>query len=163
MSLTASRARELLDYNPETGVFTWKVKASSRAMPGDLAGSLTKQGYWRVHVDGCAYKAHRLAWLHVHGEWPSQHIDHINGDKLDNRIANLRDVSLSVNQENRRAAEKGAASKLLGVCWASARQTWQAQICVRGRRMFLGYFKTEHEAHSAYLAAKRELHAGNTL
>ena len=85
-SLTAERLREVLDYDPDTGVFTRKVRTASSVKVGDVAGSLNGKGYIRIRVDGRLYFAHRLAWLYVHGEWPVDQVDHINGIKNDNRI-----------------------------------------------------------------------------
>jgi hypothetical protein len=107
--LTAERLRELLDYDPQTGNLIWRQKAHGRPA-GEVAGCRTSRGYWRVGVDRVEYKAHRLVWLHVYGEWPSKQIDHINRNACDNRIENLRDVTASENLVNRRrwAASRSA-------------------------------------------------------
>lgn len=86
--LTVERLRELLDYDPETGVFRWK-EPRRKCRVGEVAGSLRKDGYVKIQVDGRFYQAHRLAWLCVYGVWPSA-IDHIDGNRANNAIANLR-------------------------------------------------------------------------
>jgi hypothetical protein len=156
-NLTAQRLRELLDYNPETGVFTRRISIG-RGKAGEVAGGRWF-GYWRVCVDYTTYTAHRLAWLYVTGAWPEHEVDHINGDGRDNRFVNLRDVRRQTNSENRRS--KGA--KRLGAHFVPRVNRWRAMIATSGKRMHLGYFPTEEEAHRAYLAAKRRLHDGCTI
>lgn len=160
--LTAARLRELLHYDPETGEFRWLIgRGCARA--GDAAGSPMKSGYIHFGVDGKIYYAHRLAWLYMTGEWPpSGLIDHINMRKADNRFENLRDVTRSGNGENKRTALKNNGSGHLGAFLAHDGQ-WTSKIVVKGQRHYLGRFKTAQEAHDAYVAAKRLLHAANTL
>lgn len=161
--ITAERLREVLDYEPGTGLFRWKVRTSNRISVGDVAGSLHKPtGYVFLFVDGGLIKAHRAAWLYLHGELPLE-IDHINGRRADNRIANLRDVSRSVNQQNLRAARGDTSSGLLGVSWHEGKKKWRAQIKTAGRIRFLGYRHSPDEAHALYVEAKRRLHAGCTI
>ena len=160
--LTHQRLRELLEYNPETGVFTWKVDRGNQfTRPGMVAGSVFKEGYIRVFVDGKNHMAHRLAWLHVHGEWPAGEIDHINGVKDCNSIANLRDVTHSVNQQNRRKCTKHNKCGLLGVFRSYA--GWRSVIQVGGRTVHLGLFDTKEQAHASYLEAKRDKHVGCSI
>jgi hypothetical protein len=90
--LTAALVRELLDYDPKTGVFRWRSTTRKGEQAGSVAGSLQSDGIWRILVNGREYNAHRLAWLHVYGKWPPLVLNHINGDKADNRIANLREA-----------------------------------------------------------------------
>jgi hypothetical protein len=159
--VTAEYVRDLLRYDPETGLFTWNKDRVTRK-PGDSAGSVTKLGYLDIIVCRRLYKAHRLAWLHVYGEWPKQEIDHINGDKLDNRIANLRDVSRSMNVQNlQKARRDNKSSGLLGV--SSSYGRWVARIWNDGRLRHIGYYDTPELAHAAYVATKRELHEGCTI
>lgn len=115
--MNADRLRQLLDYDPAIGHFTWKINGKGGGqVAGKRAGSIDKQaGYEQVGIDGKLYRSHRLAWLYVHGEWPSGQIDHINGIRSDNRLANLRAVSNQVNGQNRHAANKNNGRKLLGV------------------------------------------------
>lgn len=158
--LTAEVLRSVLDYNPETGVFTWRVKAGVR-MPGTIAGSPDSLGYIKIAFRKKDYRAHRLAWLYVYGEWPADMVDHIDGNPANNAIANLRDVSTVVNQQNHRKAKRTNKSGLLGVSRKAKCST--ARIKVGDKVIFLGCFKTDEEAHAAYLEAKRLLHAGCTI
>lgn len=157
------RVRELLDYNVDTGVFTRRVNCSN-TKAGAIAGSVHKDGYLQIAIDGRRYLSHRLAWLYVHGRWPCFEIDHINGIRTDNRIVNLRDVPKAVNQQNLKAAPRGKASGApLGVTWYRKSRKWRAQIAVDGKQMHIGYFDTVSDAHEAYLQRKRQVHEGNTL
>jgi len=101
--VTAARLREVLDYNPETGIFTNRIRRGSKGAAGAEAGTLTPTGYRNIVIDGRLYPAHRLAWLYVHGTMPKWTIDHINHRRDDNRIANLRDVPHRENCQNREA------------------------------------------------------------
>lgn len=162
--LTAQRLRELLHYDPETGVFTWRVANGNRAPAGGAAGGRRSDGYVHVGVGGggSRYLAHRLVWLHVHGRWPVGQIDHINGNRSDNRLANLREATQAINSQNIRAAfRNNAASKMLGVYRNGKR--WMARIWVNGRPRYIGTYDTPQEAGDAYIAAKRQLHPGNTM
>ncbi len=161
--LTAQRLRELLHYDPETGVFTWLESLSFRAPVGTAAGTAQKIGYTIIGICGVRYYAHRLAWLYIHGRWPTNHIDHINGLKSDNRAVNLRDVSRSTNLQNLRRAPAQNKTGLIGATWDKSRSVWSAQIRVGGRNKSVGRFATAQEAHEAYIAAKRQFHEGCTI
>lgn len=160
--LTAARLRELLNYDPETGLLTWRA-ARHGVFAGAVAGWTSRQGYIHLSVEGCTQQAHRLAWLHVYGAWPAQHIDHINGVRDDNRIANLRDVLPRVNAENVRRVHAQNKSGFMGVRKARTPGKWQASIIVKGRFLYLGVFTSTEEAHEAYVAAKRIHHEGCTI
>ena len=161
--LTAARLRELLSYDPETGVFI-RSSNSRRAKKGDMAGWVNALGYRAVSIQSRTYLCHRLAWLYVTGQWPCGVIDHINGDPGDNRWRNLRDVAHRTNIENQRvAARSNKSTGLLGATLHKASGLYQAQLKTHGKRLGLGYFKTPEEAHAAYLEAKRRLHAGCTI
>jgi len=97
--LTQSQLKEILTYNPDTGIFTWLVASNGRIRVGDIAGT-TDNGYVRIMIERTKYRAHRLAWLYVHGESPKEQIDHINHIRDDNRINNLRCVSCHENFKN---------------------------------------------------------------
>jgi hypothetical protein len=156
-SLTAQRAKELLEYRDD-GTFVW-IKGGRGIRPSRLAGSRNGDGYIQICVDGVMYMAHRMAWLCAHGEWPKGQIDHINGNPADNRMENLRDVSNSVNQQNQRRG--WGSSGLLGVTHYASKGRWGASILPPGeKRRFLGLYDTPEEAHAAYVAAKRVLHEG---
>jgi hypothetical protein len=161
-SLTAARLREMLSYDAETGVFRWIAKASRNTVLGEVAGCFTPGERIRIRVDGASYKAHRLAWLHVMGAWPTGVIDHINGDFRDNRFANLRDVSEAVNHQNMRKPHADNSTGFLGVSRCSDGK-YSAQICVGRKNRKIAKFDKPEAAHAAYLAAKRELHEGCTI
>ena len=156
--LTAERLRELLHYDPETGVFTVKVATSSRSRVGGQPGNLHPYGYLKIGLDGKLHAAHRLAWLYMTDEWPTHEIDHINRVKDDNRWANLRDVPSAINQQNKVRASK---SGLAGVSPDGHR--WRSQITTGGVTKWLGRFDTPEEAHAVYVEAKRKLHEGCTI
>jgi hypothetical protein len=149
-----SRARllELLNYDPKTGVFRWRIDRQ-RARAGDLAGGDNGCGYIRINIDGGLYTAHRLAWLIVTGEEPDLCLDHINGDTADNRIANLRRASFSENMANRKV-NKDSSLGIKGVqIRAHRNKSYVARIQVDGRRKLIGYYNTADEAAAAYAAA----------
>jgi len=157
---TASQVRELLNYDPHTGLFTWKIGRPGTRL-GSLAGTLTKDGYVMLSANGAKVFAHRAAWLLMHNTWPKAEIDHINGVRNDNRIENLRDVSPSVNQQNVRRARRDNKSGFLGV--TRQKNLWTSQLTIRGKTLHLGLFRTPEEASEAYLKAKREHHEGCTI
>lgn len=159
--LTAQRVRELFEYDPNTGEFTHRI-ARRRVRPGLKAGSSHCAGYIEIGVDCKSYLAHRLAWLYVTGEWPRYMIDHIDGDRSNNRFSNLRDVPEGINRQNlKRARSDKKSCKLLGVFKSKGR--WSAGLWLNGRYIHLGTHDTPELAHEAYLMGKREHHAGNTL
>ncbi len=154
--LSAARLRELLHYDPETGVFTRSSGKLVDVRP-------TAYGYLRIRVDGSARHAQRLAVLYMTGALPEKgfEVDHINGVRTDNRWVNLRLVSVSVNQQNRRAARCDSSVGLLGV--SRYRNKFRAQIWLNQKKTDLGCYSTPEQAHHAYLEAKRVMHVGNML
>lgn len=152
-----------LSYDAETGVFTWIASQSGRVKVGDVAGCDNGLGYLQIRYRDKNYRAHRLAWFITHGKWPDGDIDHINGKRSDNRIANLRDVSRSVNLQNQRKPRAGSKSGFLGVGWNKSRGKWMAYINIDGKVKYLGYFDDPAIAHEAYLTAKRSAHKGCTI
>src|SRR5712671_3859086 len=139
--LTQGRLKELLEYDPETGIFRWRFSRGGWIRQGADAGWHHTRGYWKIRLDGEAYFCHRLAWLYVYGQWPSDQLDHINLHRDDNRISNLREATQSQNQWNR---------PILGVNFHKANRNWTARISVNGNRFFLGSFKNRDEAIAAY-------------
>ena len=138
--ITQERLKELLDYCPETGVFTWKIKLRNKLSIGDVAGCLNKDtGYWRVKIDGREYLAHRLAVLWMTGEFPAEQIDHKDHVRTNNRWPNLREASPLVNQRNRSLA-KHNTSGANGVAWSKAHGKWHSYIKAEGRTIHLGFF-----------------------
>lgn len=143
--LTQERLKEVLDYNSETGLFFWKRKIN-KIPNGKPAGANQNRGYIQLMIDSHNYLAHRLAWLYVHGKWPKNQIDHINRDKKDNRILNLRDVSNSTNQLNIGLRSHNSSGVTGVVKSAKPHRPWAAQINRNNKKIFLGYFQTIEEA-----------------
>lgn len=168
--LTAQRLRELVHYDPEVGAFWSLPKSTARlntAAKCRLIGGVHKAlGYVTIGFGKDRFYAHRLALLYMTGEWPKAEVDHINGDRSDNRFANLRDVDRATNAQNRRSESRKSAAGLLGVTrWigAGGRLKWVATIKTSGQRRYLGVYETPELAHEAYLKAKRDLHGGCTI
>lgn len=154
--ISQSRLKELLIYSSETGQFVWAAKRKKHAA-GSVAGSFSSKGYWRIKLDSVEYAAHRLAWLYVFGFFPAFELDHINQNKTDNRIGNLREASRAQNQANishYRTNTTGAR----GVTWHKSAKAYQAGIKKHGRSFHLGLFKTVAEASEAYIRASKEIH-----
>lgn len=155
--LTSDRLRHVLRYEPETGKFFWQQPAAHRRLPGDEAGCPSKDGRIRIRIDNQLFYRYRLAWLYMTGSWPQQKVDHINGDQTDDRWTNLRDVSQSVNCQNRQAASKNNKSGLLGV-ETTQDGKFRASIRIAGKRIRLGTYPSAQEAHVEYMRAKRVFH-----
>ena len=152
--------RKRLCYDSDTGLFTWCVSGPGVAV-GKLAGTESSHGYLYIRLDRKSHRAHRLAWFLVHGEWPNGEIDHIDGNRLNNRIENLRVVDRAGNSQNKsRAQANNRSCGLLGVTWNKQHQRWQAKLMANKVRYHVGSFDTPEEAHAAYMAAKARLHIG---
>lgn len=143
-------AKMVLNYNPDTGVFTW-LASTGRVKAGDTAGT-TRGNYCYIRVNGSIRLAHRAAFAWVHGNWPEHQIDHINGDKRDNRICNLREATNKQNAANS-PMRKDNTSGFKGVRPARTHGKWWAHIYVDGRCRYLGTYDTPEEAHAVYLKA----------
>jgi len=150
-SLDQKTLKELLDYDPSTGIFIWRLSLNPRGKMGAQAGCRSR-AYRVIRIYDVLYAAHQLAWLYVHGEWPQQGIDHINGIGSDNRIANLRLADCSQNGFN---CKRRKAFGYKGVFPKKGK--WRASIGHRGRQFHLGTFATPEEAQSAYMEAARRL------
>ena len=152
--ISSKRLKKMLNYNPHTGIFTWKVSSGTKKK-GDIGGYETVRGYITISIDGVAYKAHRLAWFYMHSKWPSFDIDHKNSIGCDNRISNLRTASRTMNCANghiRRTNKSGY--KGIGFCLHLG--LYRAKLQHRMSSIHLGYFKTAKEAHEAYkIGAKK--------
>lgn len=157
--LTQSRLKELFHYDPETGIFT-RIKLAGGQKSGVIPKCLDDWGYLRFRVDRNKYRAQRLAWLYVYGVWPTHFIDHINGNPLDNRIANLRDVTNQANSQNCKGATKISKTGVRGVHFHKASQKYGAQINVSGKKIWLGSFVSHIDASIAYTEARKKYHIG---
>jgi hypothetical protein len=156
--LSVERLREVLDYNPQTGVFTWKVNLGRRARSGNVAGGVCSKGYLAIRLDGVLHKAHRLAMYFSDGApCVSEHIDHIDRDKLNNRLCNLRKLSCSENLQNAKINSKNK-SGAKGVNWSEANGKWQARITLHRERIRLGFFNNIADAIAARKAAEIKYH-----
>jgi HNH endonuclease len=153
--LIAERLREVLSYDPETGIFTRVKQTSNRIRVGDIAGSLNNTGYLLIRVDGIKYSAHRLAFLFMLGRWPDAEVDHINLIRSDNRWSNLREATHAENKRNSWVSRRNT-SGFKGVNKRGNR--WYARIRADGDQIHLGYFATPKEAHAAYCRAAAKYH-----
>jgi hypothetical protein len=153
--IDAETKSRLLDYDPETGVFTWKPRGRRNSWDarytGARAGTL-ENGRIVIRIGNRCYKAHRLAWLYVHGAWPDGHLDHANRSPADNRLANLRLATRSQNAANTRKRSDNT-SGFKGVCWNKKTRKWVAQVRVKGEARYLGLFDSPEEAYAAYQQA----------
>jgi hypothetical protein len=155
-----SKLKEYLSYDPDTGVFSC-IKPSGKRKVGDLVGTINGR-YLQIGFGMQRERAHRLAWLYVHGEMPKV-IDHINGNGLDNRLCNLRNVSQQENVHNYRNVPKHNKTGYLGVSYFKATNKFSAYVTNNYKKIHLGYFDDPKVAHQAYLTAKRKLHTSCTI
>lgn len=157
-NLTAERLRELLDYDPETGIFRWRVKRKSygaKARPGAIAGAIQRNGYRAIGIDGIRMYEHRLAFLYIKSHWPSCFVDHKDRNPANNRIDNLREATRSQNNMNSKLISTNT-SGFRGVSFYKGK--FVASISKNGRNCYLGRFDTADKAYAAYLKAARGLH-----
>lgn len=160
--LTQERLKELLHYNPETGIFIWIVRTGMRNKVGCVAGTKNPTGYIQIGIDRKFYRVHRLAFLYMTGYCDeTKAVDHINGIRDDNRYCNLRLVCALENRQNQKKAQINNKLGFLGV--SASRGKIRAIIMSNGKKSYLGYFETPELAHQAYLVAKRELHSSCTI
>ena len=152
-TLTAERLRELMRY--DDGALYWRnPDANPKYARGPVGSPAGRAGRLQVHVDGVARYVHRLIWLYHHSEWPSEQVDHINGNKHDNRIENMRVLTNTQNTQNvdRNGVSFERRSEGRG-------RPWRARIMADGKSISLGYYATREEAHTEYLRAKRVYHS----
>lgn len=163
--LTQECLKRLLTYDPLSGIFTWADSRNNAVKVGQKAGVLDKDsGYIRLCVDGRSYRAHRLAWLYFYGAFPKDQIDHIDCNKVNNAISNLREAKCQQNHQNRKIPKStNTTSSYLGVRWFAPRKKWAARITTSGKEKHLGYFETEIDAANAYRSAKRIQHEYCTI
>jgi hypothetical protein len=139
--------RQQVAYDPETGAITRLVARSinPKSVPGLRLGTPCRGGYLMVRVGKSRYLAHRLAWFHAHGRWPDGDIDHVNGNKADNRLCNLREATRSQNMANT-SLQANNTSGVRGVCFAKHAKKWLASLTVSGKQKHLGLFASKEEA-----------------
>ena len=159
-TVSIERINQLLSYNPDTRVITWKEGIGMR-WAGCVAGEVNEAGYRLVTINGKRLRAHRIAWAIVNGKWPTLHLDHINGIRDDNRISNLRLVTSGQNSQNIRSPLSSNKHGFLGV--KNNKGRWVATISVNRKFMYLGSFATPEIAHEEYLKAKRQVHKFCTI
>ena len=151
MKVTAERIRELAFYDAESGKLIRKIRRGGRGGNGSAMGHAAGNGYLYAGIDYGYYTVHRLIWLYVTGEWPTEMIDHINGNKIDNRISNLRLATRSLNAANSKA--RSSKKKKKGVYYDCRRDKFYAHISYEGRKMHIGAFDDANSAHEAYMRA----------
>ena len=156
--ITHKELVERYSYNQATGIF---VNNRTGFECGSTKGR--KDDYIKIKIDTVTYAAHRLAWFYMTKQWPREYIDHINHDKRDNRIANLRCVSASENAHNRTPRKNGSGSSIAGVTYCTTYNKWRVVLTFDYVRKHFGYFKTQLEAEAVALDRRRALYAGNTI
>jgi hypothetical protein len=164
--LTQLRLRELLVYEPETGIFWWRRQSNATGptlgvrerWANQRAGALTVQGYSIINVDGERFRSVRLAWLYMTGEWPTNHIDHINGDPADDRWVNLREATRSENMANAKLIRTNNTSGARGVSWNKRLEKWHARVNFERRLYHCGYFNSFEEAVESRDRKAAQLH-----
>lgn len=162
--ITQEQLKEILRYDPESGNLYWINPVGKKKPLGyGIAGGLNDNGYIKIGINYRMYRAHRLAWLYMTGEWPKDQVDHINGIRTDNRWLNLREASSSMNNQNKRGPQSNNKSGYLGVSWSKHSKKWVAFIKSNGRQRSLGLFETPELAYEAYLCAKRSEHEACTI
>ncbi len=157
MMVAIDELRRILSYDSDTGVFTWKVRRKG-TKKSRVAGAKMSHGYVAIGIDGVDYTAHRLAWFYTNGHWPSGVIDHINGDKSDNRIGNLRDTNQVINMINVHSARSDSSTGVRGVSWHKQRNKYTARLQVGKKYLSLGLHDTIDQAKKAYDEAKLKYH-----
>lgn len=162
MNISLEQVNRSVTYNPATGQFV-RLVSRGKAKAGVISGCYRPDGYRYISVLGKRFLAHRLAFFVMTGRMPTHDIDHINGDRSDNRWGNLRDVTVQMNRQNQRRPKSGSTSKLLGAFYDPRCGRWYSNIRVDGRRVPLGRFDTAEQAHAAYLSAKRRLHVACSI
>lgn len=153
MNIDLDLARKLLDYDPNTGVFTWKGSSYPRM---GTAGTLSQSGYVKIYIAGRPVRAHRLAFALAHGYWPQQ-VGHRDGDRANNRAVNLRACSIQQRQWNAHKQNRETTSQFKGVYWCRQRNKWRARIVEDRRAIELGFYDDEKEAGAAYSRAAQRI------
>ena len=152
--------KDILSYDPMTGIFTWKVSRSWRIKIGDAAGTISPKGYILISVSGRPIPAHRLAFYFIDGFFPDEQVDHIDGDRANNIFSNLRKCSAEENNENRKTPSNNT-SGYIGV--SKSGSGWRSRIKHNGKYLNLGTFETKDLAYNAYLKKKSQIHSFNPV
>jgi hypothetical protein len=153
--------KEIIHYDKENGEFKWIVKKNGMK---ESVGTINSDGYRCIGISGKIYKAHRLAWLYVYGELPNGVIDHINGDKLDNRISNLRDVSCKVNSQNmRKSKNNNSILTIPGVYQEKRSSKYRVKLNINGEQRHFGNYETKEEAEAVCIEMRRKYYIGNKI
>jgi hypothetical protein len=160
--ITREKLKEFLEYDRCSGLFKWIISKGS-AGKGRIAGKAHDFGYVLIRIDQKGYYAHRLAWLYEYGSFPQGHVDHINGNPNDNRLENLRIASNTENMQNIKGVNKNNSSGFLGVSFHKRSGKYRADIRVKSKKKWLGFFETAELAFAAYMAAKRQYHPFSNL
>lgn len=154
--VTQEFLKSVLNYDKDTGIFTWAVNKSKRCNIGDVAGH-KDNGYIRIEINNKAYRAHRLAWLYVYGEMPKLHIDHINSNRSDNRVSNLREATYQENSKNY-STPKTNTSGVKNVSWYKKLNKWVVSLGVNGKKKTIGYFDDIEFAELVAIEARNKYH-----
>jgi len=165
MTISIEQLHENLKYNPSTGKFTWRERAETYPLPlpsirrfnttraGKQVFEESHNGYYRMELLGKRYKSHRVAWAMHTGEWPADQVDHINGDRVDNRIENLREATQTDNSRNTKIPANNM-SGVIGVHWDKRTRRWVSQIKDLTQQIYLGSFTNFDDAVAARAAAE---------
>lgn len=161
--LTQAELKTRLHYDQETGIFTWIKYIQSKNRNGTKAGGMRADGYQAIYLRYKQYMAHRLAWLYMTGNWPNGDLDHIDGNRQNNRISNLRECTQSLNNQNQRKAKSFNTTGYLGVSYRKENNRYRARIGLNKKVIHIGDYLTAEEAHAAYIDAKRAMHEFGTI
>jgi len=158
VDITQERLKELLHYDPDTGFFRWIAKSSTSTLIGSIAGCSDSKGYWKININQKRYRAHRLVWLYVFGAFPNSLIDHMNRNKSDNSLNNLRLVTYSENNQNHKINNRNT-SGVTEVYFHKKSQMWHAMININKKPRYVGSFSTIEEAIAARKAAEKKFYS----
>ena len=155
--ITQDELKEVLHYDPETGIFRWRMPKSSRVKPWDVAGTKNGNGYICFKINGASLRGHRLAWLYMTGKWPENDVDHMDGNRSNNAWQNLRSATNKQNLENQ-GLRKNNTSRFRGVSWCKRHKKWVARVYHNYKQIYVGFFESAGEAGKAASAKRAELY-----
>lgn len=160
--ITQDELKYRLHYDTETGIFKKIADSKNTYKKCKVIGHIKKDRYIGITIDKVAYYAHRLAWLYIYGEFPKEYLDHIDGNRANNSLNNLRESTNAENQQNR-AVNKNNKSRYTGVCFCKYNNKWRTEIRSNNKKTNLGYFSTAELASESYKEAKKILHTFNPI